>query len=304
MRRKQQMRACILAVLGGMLLTTTGAARDWYVDNVAGNDVKNGFSPRSTSAADGPVRTIAKALRHADHRDRIILANTGEPYRESITLHGRHRGSENEPFLIQGNGAILDGQMPVPDDAWEFHRGEVFTFQPRRLSAAQQLFFDGKPLARGAGPTADGRLPPLGEMEWRYFGERIQFRPEPQRLPQAYELTYASQRVGITLYQVINVEIQDLIVQGYQLDGINAHDSAFGVRLVGVTARGNGRSGVSIGGASQVTLEGCLVGDNGHAQVRTEGWSHTHLINCTLLDAVAPALDKTEQSRVRETVIE
>lgn len=293
--------ASLLIVL---VSATTAAARDWYVDNVAGDDLKSGATAGTTGLVDGPVRTIAKALRHADRMDRIILANTGEPYRESISLVGRHSGSENIPFTIIGNGAILDGQLPVPDEAWEFHRDDVFTFQPPRLSAAQQLFFEGRPLVRDPGPTADSRLPQLGEKEWRYYGERIQFRPEKNRLPQSYGLTYAAAPVGITLYQVINVRIENLIVQGYQLDGINAHDSAFGVQLVDVTARGNGRSGISIGGASQVTLEGCLVGDNGLAQVRTEGWSHTQIINCTLLDKTAPALDKTEHSQVKEVEIE
>ncbi len=293
--------ASLLIVLAS---ATTAAARDWYVDNVAGDDMKSGATAGTTGIVDGPVRTIAKALRHADRMDRIILANTGEPYRESISLVGRHSGTADHPFTIVGNGAILDGQLPVPDEAWEFHRDDVFTFQPRRLSAAQQLFFEGRPLVRGPGPTADSRLPQLGEKEWRYYGERIQFRPEKNRLPQSYGLTYAAAPVGITLYQVINVRIEDVIVQGYQLDGINAHDSAFGVRLVGITARGNGRSGISIGGASQATLEGCLVGDNGLAQVRTEGWSHTQIINCTLLEKTAPALDKTEHSQVKEIEIE
>jgi parallel beta-helix repeat protein len=137
-------------------------------------------------------------------------------------------------------------------------------------------------------------------MEWRYYDQRIEFRPQANRLPQSYGLTYAAQPVGITLYQVIHVEIQDLVVQGYQLDGINLHDSAFYVNLVGVTARGNGRSGISIGGSSRATLEACLVGNNGLAQVRTEGWSHTKLINCNLLDNTAPALEKTEHSQVEE----
>lgn len=298
------MRSILTALALLLGCSSICAARDWYVDNVAGDDRKNGSQPNSTSQSDGPVKTIAKALRHASRIDRIHLANTGEPYRESISLVGRHSGIPQAPFTIIGNGAVLDGQMAVGEDAWEFYQGEIFQFQPLRLSAAQQLFLGGKPLVKGPGPTADGRLPPLKEMEWRYFDQYIQFRPEAQRLPQAYSLTYAAQPVGITLYQVMNVEIQDLIVQGFQLDGINAHDSVFNTRIVGVTARGNGRSGISIGGASRVTLEACLAGNNGLAQVRTEGWSQTKLINCNLLDNTAPPLDKTENSQVEEITAE
>jgi hypothetical protein len=76
------------------------------------------------------------------------------------------------------------------------------------------------------------------------------------------------------------------------------------VRLVGITARGNGRSGISLGGSSRADLEACLVGNNGLAQVRTEGWSHTRLINCTLLENTAPAVVRTENSKVQEIVEE
>ena len=94
------------------------------------------------------------------------------------------------------------------------------------------------------------------------------------------------------MYEVRHVIINDLVVQGFQLDGVNAHDSAFDVSLNGLTCRGNGRSGISIGGASRVTLEACLVGNNGAAQVRTEGQSHTRIVNCNLLDNTAPALQR------------
>ena len=58
--------------------------------------------------------------------------------------------------------------------------------------------------------------------------------------------------MGITLYEVRNVVIRDLIVQGFQLDGINAHDGVFDALLKKVTCRGNARSGICVGGASRV----------------------------------------------------
>jgi hypothetical protein len=286
-----------------LLLAAPVFARDIYVNNLAGNDAKDGLAASSVDAETGPVRTIRRALRHAETSDRIVLANTGEPYRESISLVGRHSGVPYAPFEIVGNGAILDGSLPVPADAWEFSRGEIFRFQPPHLSAAQQLFRDGLPLTRGPGPTLEGRLPPLAPLHWRYFDGAIEFRPEKDHLPMSYDLTYAALPVGITLYQVKYVTISDLTVQGFRLDGINAHDSAFAVRLIGITARGNGRSGISIGGSSQVEIEGSLVGNNGAAQVRTEGWSHTKIINSTLLDNTAPPLVKTEHSEVQELTV-
>lgn len=298
------MRRLLSVALLVCLLPSVAVGRDWYVNNVAGDDRKDGLNPTSLSANSGPVRTIAKALRHAGKMDRIILANTGEPYRESISIGGQHGGIELAPFTIIGNGAILDGSAPVPTDGWEHFRGETFQFQPPRLSAAQQLFLDGRPLVKGPGPAADGRLPELQPLQWRYFDRHIQFRPEAGKLPHQYNLSMAVLPVGITIYQAVHVDIQDLTVQGFQLDGINAHDSVFASRLVGITARGNGRSGISIGGASQVLLEACLVGNNGHAQVRTEGWSHTLLVNCNLLENTAPALVKEDHSEVQVRDVE
>ena len=95
--------------------------------------------------------------------------------------------------------------------------------------------------------------------------------------------------MGITLYEARHVVIADLVVQGFRLDGINAHDNVE-AEIVGVTCRGNGRSGVSVGGSSQVLLEDSLIGNNGTAQVRAEGYCTLKIEACDLLDNTAPPL--------------
>ena len=108
-------------------------------------------------------------------------------------------------------------------------------------------------------------------LEWSFIQGQVYFRVDKDRLPCEYELAYTALPVGLTLYEVRHVVVSNLIVQGFQLDGVNAHDNVFDTSLIGLTCRGKGRSGISIGGASRVRLESCLVGDNGAAQVRTEG---------------------------------
>ena len=86
-------------------------ARDVFVNNVAGNDAKPGVRADPQSG-DGPVRTLDRALRLVRHGDRIVLANTGEPYREMISLCDvGQRGYPDLPLVIQGNGATLDGTV-------------------------------------------------------------------------------------------------------------------------------------------------------------------------------------------------
>ena len=137
-----------------------------------------------------------------------------------------------------------------------------------------------------------GVLPKLEELEWCLFEGYIYFRTEKGRLVHQYDTSYAAKRVGITLYEVRNVVIDGLVVQGFQLDGINAADSVFNATLVGIVSQGNGRSGISVNGSSRVLIEACLVGHNGEAQVRTEGYSKTRISNCNLLENPAPKVLK------------
>lgn len=299
----------VLAIAAAAFCAVAGA-RDIYVDNVAGDDLHNGFAPRASLVGGGPCRTIAKALRLAGEGDRIVLAATGEPYRESITLQAaRHSGSASRPFVLLGNGATLDGSRPVNPEAWEHYDDGVFRFQPRRMSY-QQLFLDDVPLVRVPVDNNQLRLPKLRPLEWCLFQRQIYLnvkKPTEEEmaedeslrelvdagwkyLPQQYNLSHAGHPVGITLYDVRNVVIADLTVQGYQLDGINAHDNALNVSLVGVTTRGNGRSGISVGGASQVKVVESAARYNGAAQVRTEGYCRTEITGSELLSIGGPAL--------------
>ena len=300
----------ILALAG-----VTATARDIYVDNIAGDDRFTGTAPVSSNVGGGPLRTIACALHLARGGDRIVLADTGEPYRECITLHGaRNSGSAARPFVIVGNGAILDGSRPVNPEAWEQYQGDIYRFRPKRTSH-QQLFLNDRPLVRVPVDNNNLALPKLQPLQWCMLDRHIYLnlkRPSPdvpaegesvpaeileraqtqgwRYLPQQYDLTYAGHPVGVTLYDVRNVVIADLTVQGYQLDGINAHDKAFNTWLIGVNCRGNGRSGLSVGGASRVIVSESLLGNNGASQLRSEGFCVTEVLATEILAHTAPSV--------------
>jgi hypothetical protein len=277
----------------GVLLGTIcpqATARDLYVSNTSGDDTFSGTAPKSGEGHIGPVRTIAMALRLAHQGDRVILEKTAAPYCESVTLEGTDRsGGPQLKFMIVGNGAILDGTAPVPEDGWENYRGPVFRFHPPRRQY-QQLFREGKPLAAvAANPLID--VPPtLKPLQSCWHHGYLYFCVEENKLPQDYQLSYSMHDVGITLYHVDSVAITDLVVQGFRLDGINAFNSARNVRLLRVTSRGNGRTGIAVGGASVVEIESSLVGNNGTAQVLALPWSEIQVRQCDLLSNTAPAL--------------
>lgn len=276
-------------------------ARDLFVNNTRGDDQNDGLSEQALGQRQGPFRTIARALHAAGSGDHIHLAATGVPYQESLTLQAaRHSGVENRPFIIDGHGAVLDGSQSVPPDAWEGIGPSLFRFRSE-TKATHVLFLDGVPAVRKRAALGALAPPELQPLEWCLFEGYVYFRTAPAKLPWAYNLAHTVLPVGITLYEVRHVVIRDLVIQGFALDGVNAHDGATSVRLVGLTCRGNGRSGISIGGASRVVVEACLVGDNGESQVRTEGFCHARLINCDLIDhPAAPAIDRQGGQVVQE----
>jgi len=286
-----------LALIGTLFLTANVRAADLFVDNVAGDDLRNGGQAQSIGGT-GPVRTLKRALELAQAGDHLRLANRGVPYRESICLSAAHHcGNDVSPFVIDGQGATLDGLTPVGHHAWEPYRGAVFRFRPAKKSF-QQLFLDGKPAARRKITTTDRALPALEPLEWCGHDGFIYFHVEQIKLPEDYQLSCHGLQTGITLYHVHDVVIANLVVQGFQIDGINAHDGVRHCELIGVTSRGNGRSGVSAGGSSKLRLDGCLIGDNGEAQLRAEGLATVAVDDSELVDNTAPAVVHEGQSLV------
>ncbi|GIW92590.1 MAG: hypothetical protein KatS3mg110_0631 [Pirellulaceae bacterium] len=295
----------VLVWLAGIWLAATDTApawaRDIYVNNESGDDRNDGLAQTNVAPGRGPFRTIRRALAAARAGDHIHVAATGTPYHESITLQaGRHSGVASRPFVLEGNGAILDGSQPVPPDAWEGVGPSLFRFRSETKST-HVLFLDGIPATRRRVPPGSGAPPELQPLEWCLFDGHVYFRTEPGKLPWAYNLSHTVLPVGITLYEVRHAIVRDFVVQGFALDGVNAHDGVTSVSLVGLTCRGNGRSGVSVGGASRVVIEACLLGDNAEAQLRTEGFSHTRLVNCDLIDhPAAPAIDRQGGEVIQE----
>ena len=279
------------AAVLGLLVGSCGVApaRDIYVNNVAGNNRYRGLRPQSFDDETGPVKTVARALQIAIDSDRIVLANTGQPYRESVTLFGsRHSGTLNRPFTIQGNGAVLEGADEIDMVRWQHVKEDVFRFRPYHL-AYQQLFINSRPVPRILCSNPCKAPPELQPLEWCLFRGHVYFRAEPLRRPEDYALTVATRQVGITLFHVDHVAVVDLTIQGFQLDAVNAHNSARNVVLQQVTCRGNGRAGVAVGGASLVCIESSLVGNNGEAQLLTSPHSETIVRQSNLLSNTAPA---------------
>lgn len=309
MKRTAAVVLFLLFILS-MIPLSTAFGRDIYVDNVHGNDSFLGFNMRSVDT-NGPVRSIARALQLAQQSDRIILANNPEPYRESVLLSGeKNSGAPNFPFRIEGNGATLDGTEPIPADYWRAlgTRG-IFVCRPLYV-AHQNLFYRGKPVKRiDASHIHDFNTLMAQDwkpMRWCLYDGEIYFKPreafmvrdDAKFLPyddseaakkRTYALSCTKKQHGIALFQVHHVEISNLIVQGFQNDGIIASNMATGIQLNNVTCRGNARAGLVNGTGSSVWLKDCVLGNNQYAQLLTEENSLTSIFSSDLISYPAPA---------------
>jgi len=271
------------------ILTAPAVGRDIFVNNMGGNDGYTGHQRLSTPDRSGPVQTIAKALRLAFPGDRIVLIKSGEPYRETITLTGsRHSGILDMPLTLEGEeGVVLEGSAPVPKGAWKHYKEATFRFRPKQFQY-QNLFVDGRPMVFVWADPQHATPPKLEKREWCLHGGYIYFCVEPNMLPDDYDLSHTSLETGITLNHVNKVKIVGLTIQGFQVDGVNLANSARKIKMINCKIRGNGRNGITVGGASDLELHGCVVGNNGRAQILTLPHSVTVAVGTQLFSNTAP----------------
>ena len=140
----------LLACVSCLLLVNTALARNLYVNNLSGDDRHDGRAPIADTQDHGPFRTIDRAMRAARKGDHVVIANTGTPYRESITVQGgRNSGLVTRPFVIQGNGAVLDGSTDISADVWKPVQKALYRFVETDLKKQNRVNKEFTALTKG-----------------------------------------------------------------------------------------------------------------------------------------------------------
>jgi len=270
------------------LVLAPASARDIWVDNLSGADKNIGQEPSNLANTSGPVRTIAKAVRLAEPGDRIVLVKTGKPFCECVTLSGSRRsGNAMFPLIFDGSGGTLDGSQAIPPEHWQQYRGEIFRFRPLDMDYPM-LFLDGQSLRPKPVKTGVAAPPELKPLEWCAIGGAVYFAVEKGKLPADYKLSRAALPAGISLYHVDHVQIQNVIIRGYRLDGVATLEDARNVVLKNVACINNGRNGVNVAGVSLVELDRCALGGNATAQLLTSPYNEVYIYESTLSSDTAP----------------
>jgi hypothetical protein len=262
-----------VALLLAWLLVLTGLARGdtLFVDSRLGDDHNDGLTESDAGGGNGPLRTLKRAIQIAKQGDEIRLANNGTPYYGGATLFGnRHSGLPGGPFTITGNGAVLSGAKPVPEQSWELVRDMIWRLVSAR-KAYYQLLLDGKTTPEAACPPDAKSLPELQAGQWCAWRGAIYFCTDVGGDPNRMNFALADDEVGLTLLDVHDVVIRDLTLRHFRLDGVNAHDRCRDVLLDHVISTENGRSGVTAAGTSKVyLLDSELTANRVHSLLITE----------------------------------
>ncbi len=271
-----------------LLIQTCAAAADLEVDNVRGSDRQSRVSGQKDRTA---YKTISRAVADAAVGDKIVIRKTGTPYRECVSISTNHRlGTLDFPLIIEGNDATLDGTQPLSVDNWSTSGRDLFELNRRSPGFVTILAASDQPIPENIGQLAD--LSKLQPFQYARNNGSIFFKVRRGDVPQTYGLRLGVEQTGLTLYDVSNIVIRNLNISGYRLDGINCHSLVTDVRFENVVVEYNGRSGISVGGASQVAFKAGKLEHNGQSQARAEGYSRLELIGTAIEPGKAMSIDQ------------
>lgn len=258
--------ACLITCLQGGLVS----ARDIFVDNLVGDDLFDGLNSVVSDSRTGPVQTLRRAMHLARFGDQIILTRPGAVYYDSLSLTGtRHSGTQQYPFTLIGNGAILSGMRAVPPEGWRKTGPDVWKLTLTR-KGFYRLLRDGVPLPESKPADIENPLASLAAGEWVAWRGSLYFRGDGAA-PSQQSFAYSADQTGLSLYQVDHVRIVDLTLRDFRFDGLRAQNMCRGIKLENVTCINNGRAGIVVSGSSHVQIVGGHVADNGRHQIQISG---------------------------------
>ncbi|EDY18093.1 hypothetical protein CfE428DRAFT_4229 [Chthoniobacter flavus Ellin428] len=251
-------------------------ATEYYVDPAVGDDHANGLAAKP-EGANGPMKTIARAIKAAKPGDTVNLAKAN--YKESAIFHNR-AGEAGKPITLDGHGAMLDGADALnPDDWKEVSPGLFHNDNLLRLDDAviQRWFFlwDGK--MNHMGRTSKGLRPDfkkpadLQPGEWSFIKDPAQNGPNGQihgaffvKLPPGQKLADAHiaapiRSAGVAISGDNSwITIRNINATHVYNDGYNIHGKCRDVLFEHIGAFECGDDGISAHDDCQYKVDGLV----------------------------------------------
>ncbi|HVW01510.1 MAG TPA: hypothetical protein VHB77_14255, partial [Planctomycetaceae bacterium] len=163
---KSCLRLCCAAACVLGMWSTQLSADTLYVNNITGEDGYDGRAAEPVNEMNGPFRTINRAMSKARAGWTINIANTGEPYREPVSINGHQLGRQHDlPLRIIGNNAVISGERPIAIEDWSLAGRDLWMFSPPR-KGWYLLLIDGRPVPEVPCPKDALELPALRPGQW------------------------------------------------------------------------------------------------------------------------------------------
>jgi len=252
--------------------------------------------------ADQPFATIKRAIALAQPGDTISLDPQGSPYDEQIFFADKS-GTESEPIILDGQGAVIDGSVPIRPEEWERVSDGLYksTILPQiycykaNPAYVGRFFFVWEGKINRMGRSLKGSQTPykkpedLAPGEWTYAADETAFY---LRVPDGMPLESAPVRVpkivsGVQItgnchHLVIrNVKVRHVINDGFALTtGAGPGNTVRNIRFENIRAEECGDDGLSAHGDCEVFVDGfysranstgyCSQGTSTNRRVRME----------------------------------
>jgi len=268
-----------------------------YVNNVTGSDANDGRSPTAAFA------TIAKAISASNTSGRIALANTGRPYREAMVFKNLG-GTPARPFIVEGNGAVLNGHRRVDIKEWRHVKDDLY-FLPIRIAGGDPYLTDR--LRRLPQNRSVESLRP-GQFYWqtrlKNKEEGIFFKCDTGKTIDSYDWGVTERASGFMIGSSSHITCRNLVCEYFANDGFNGHGDCRGLCFENVVARYNGDDGMSIHAFGEWDVRGAHLHHNGtgvsdidgtrttyknvlveHNRIGVQWWGQFHsLVDCVVRD--------------------
>tara|TARA_R100000027_G_scaffold37442_1_gene27541 strand:- start:20248 stop:21666 length:1419 start_codon:yes stop_codon:yes gene_type:complete len=268
--------ACILSWVAS---SSVAISRDLYVDPSQGNDRADGLSS-AVEAGSGPVATIRRAVQMAEPGDVIRIVEGIDRVYEQV-LFAEKSGTKEEPIVFDGQGAIIDGSVPIVREEWELVSEGLYrsTVIPEKYcygvnpAYVGRFFFVWEGEINRMGRSLKGPKEPymspeeLSPGQWTYVEGEAAFylRIEPditlEEAPVRVPKIVSGVQISGECHNLIirNVTVTHVINDGFALTtGSNKQSTVENIRFENIVAKECGDDGLSAHGDCEVYVDGFL----------------------------------------------
>lgn len=284
-----------LTVAAVWLFGSLAFSRDIHVHPVQGDDARSGEVVEVT-AANGPVRTIQRAIKLAGPGDVVHLAKLAMPYRESVVFHNR-QGDIGRPIVLDGHGATVTGLEPVDLTQWD--QPEPGLYRTSKLLVANDAIVDrwffrmngriNRMQRCSKGPSQPLKaVADLKPGEWTYLKAESAFyiRVDPQVPLSDLQIEAPLRSSGVQVSgDCSHLEIRNLNTTHVYNDGFNIHGKCRDVLFQNVSATECGDDGISAHDDCRIRVDGLRSVGNATGFCHTND-SHSDSKNVTIRDCI------------------